>query len=84
MTGPRITARSQRIEMHRTPTTRPIVLGPLASCARTLPLDAVQMLRQAVAVDPGVPAGFSMDRIIALNQATQRIRILFPSYFNHN
>ncbi len=83
MTGPRITARSQRITGVISPHARPVILGPLGTCARTLPLDAVQMLRQAVAVDPGVPAGYSMDRIIALNKANQRIRVLFPEYFNH-
>ncbi|CAB4199072.1 hypothetical protein UFOVP1326_17 [uncultured Caudovirales phage] len=82
MTGPRITKRNQRIG-DSAGHTRPIVLGPLKECARALPLDAVQMLRQAAAVDPGVPAGYSMDRIIALNQANQRIRVLFPEYFNH-
>lgn len=84
MTGPRI----QRLSTHhftttKTPQSKIIAFPPIKDCARVLPIEAVHMLRKAAATEPDIPAGFSLKRAIELAQATQRVRAMYPQFFNH-
>jgi len=54
---------------------------PMVPVCRLLPDDAVNLLRRAAATDPRLPAGLSKKRTVALEQATQTVKLKYPKYF---
>lgn len=48
---------------------------------KLLPMDARNMLRAAASIDDGVPYGESEDRLMAVDSAIFRVRLMYPNLF---
>lgn len=64
--------------------TIPLAVSIPEDCANVLPPAAVAVLHKAAAIDPGVAAGCSHARKIALDHAIERVKFMYPNFFYHN